>query len=280
MIKQITVKHEKQQQEVNIMNITQAPKHTDSELTRLNRAASKKKISTGLMAALLALLSSASPGMAGLAPVDLGSAGDFVILSKSGITDVYASAVVGNVGTSPITGAALLLACDAVLGTIYTVDAAGPACEVIHPAFLTTAVSDMQTAYTDAAGRKNPNATDLGAGNINGLTISPGLYKWGTGVLIPHVVTLSGGKNDVWIFQIAQNLTVGNGAQVILKGGAQAKNIFWQVAGETTLGTTASFKGIVLCKTLIAMNTGAVMSGRALAQTAVTLQMNAVTKPN
>ena len=280
MIKQITVKHEKQQQEVNIMNITQAPKHTDSELTGLNRAASKKKISTGLMAALLALLSSASPGMAGLAPVDLGSAGDFVILSKSGITDVYASAVVGNVGTSPITGAALLLACDAVLGTIYTVDAAGPACEVIHPAFLTTAVSDMQTAYTDAAGRKNPNATDLGAGNINGLTISPGLYKWGTGVLIPHVVTLSGGKNDVWIFQIAQNLTVGDGAQVILKGGAQAKNIFWQVAGETTLGTTASFKGIVLCKTLIAMNTGAVMSGRALAQTAVTLQMNAVTKPN
>jgi hypothetical protein len=73
---------------------------------------------------------------------------------------------------------------------------------------------------------------------------------------------------------------VGNSAQVILKGGAQAKNIFWQVAGQTTLGTTASFKGIVLCKTLIAMNTGAVMSGRALAQTAVTLQMNAVTKPN
>ena len=134
MIKQITVKDEKQQQEVNIMNLTQAPKHTDSELPRLNRAASKKKISTGLMAALLALLSSASPGMAGLAPVDLGSAGDFVILSKSGITDVYASAVVGNVGTSPITGAALLLACNAVLGTIYTVDAAGPACEVIDPA--------------------------------------------------------------------------------------------------------------------------------------------------
>ena len=262
------------------MNITQDPKHTVSEFTGLSRSASKKKIATGLMAALLALLSSASPGMAGLVPVDLGSAGDFVILSKSGITDVYASAVVGNVGTSPITGAALHLACNEVLGTIYTVDAAGPACKVIDPAFLTTAVSDMQTAYTDAAGRKNPNATELGAGNINGLTISPGLYKWGSGVLIPHVVTLSGGKNDVWIFQIAQNLTVGNGAQVILKGGAQAKNIFWQVAGETTLGTTASFKGIVLCKTLIAMETGAVMSGRALAQTAVTLEMNAVTKPN
>ena len=280
LVKQMTIKNEKQEQEINRMNITQDSKHTVSELTGLNRSASKKKISTGLMVALLALLSSASPGMAGLAPVDLGSAGDFVILSKSGITDVSDSAVVGNVGTSPITGAALLLPCDEVVGTIYTVDAAGPACKVKDPAFLTTAVSDMQTAYTDAAGRKNPNATELGAGNINGLTITPGLYKWGTGVLIPHVVTLSGGKNDVWIFQIAQNLTVGNGGQVILKGGAQAKNLFWQVAGQTTLGTTASFKGIVLCKTLIAMETGAVMSGRALAQTAVTLQMNAVTKPD
>src|ERR1039457_5218605 len=117
----------------------------------------KNQIPLSLMAALLALLSSASPGMAGLVPVDLGLAGNFVILSKTGITDVYASAIVGNVGTSPITGAALLLSCDEVAGTIYTVNAAGPACEVINPAFLTAAIGDMQTAYTDAAGRKNPN---------------------------------------------------------------------------------------------------------------------------
>ena len=270
------------------MNITQEPKHTFSTPTRPNRAASKKQISIGLMAALLALLSSASPGIAsgkarpvrGPAPVNLGSAGNFVILSKSGITDVYASAIVGNVGTSPITGAALLLACDEVAGTIYTVDAAGPACRVTAASLLTTAVSDMQTAYTDAAGRTLPDATELGAGNIDGKTITPGLYKWSSAVLIPTRVTLSGGANDVWIFQIAQGLTVGSGAQVILTGGAQAKNIFWQVAGQTTLGTTANFKGIVLCKTLIAMNTGAVLSGRALAQTAVTLQKNAVTRPN
>ena len=260
----------------------------DKDNFGMNRAGSKKQISTSLvlMAALLALLSSPSPGMAasakprGPAPVNLRSAGKFVILSKSGITDVPASAIVGNVGTSPITGAAIHLACTEVAGTIYTVDAAGPACEVINPVLLTAAVSDMQTAYTDAAGRTLPDATELGAGNINGMTIKPGLYKWSTSVLIPTVVTLKGGPNDVWIFQIATGLTVGNGAQVILSGGAQAKNIFWQVAGQTTLGTTANFKGIILCQTLIAMNTGAVMSGRALAQTAVTLQQNAVTKPN
>jgi hypothetical protein len=138
----------------------------------------------------------------------------------------------------------------------------------------------MQTAYTDAAGRTKPDATELGAGNINGMTIKPGLYKWSSSVLIPSVVTLSGGPNDVWIFQIAGDLTVGNGAQVILSGGAQAKNVFWQVAGQTTLGTTANFKGIILDQTLIALNTGAVLTGRALAQTAVTLQMNAIIDPS
>jgi len=93
-------------------------------------------------------------------------------------------------------------------------------------------------------------------------------------------VTLSGGANDVWIFQIAQDLTVDNSAMVALSGGAQAKNIFWQVSGQATLGTTANFKGIILSQTLISLNTGAVMNGRALAQTAVTLDATTITKPN
>ena len=282
------------------MSITQELKHTVSASTRLNHAPSKKQIpiSAVLMAALLALLSSPSAGMAhedtqgnatkpasvipgkGPAAVNLRLAGSFVILSKTGITDVYASAIVGNVGTSPITGAALLLACDEVAGTIYTVDAAGPLpCRVTYPALLTTAIGDMQTAYTDAAGRKNPNATELGAGNINGLTILPGLYKWSSSVQIPNVVTFSGGPNDVWILQIAGNLTEGNAARVVLQGGAQAKNIFWQVAGQTTLGTTSVFNGNILGKTAIVLNTGAKLNGRALAQTAVTLDANAVLKP-
>jgi hypothetical protein len=255
----------------------------------MNRAASKKRIPIRLvlMAALLALLYSPSPGMAAdnslptrQLRVNLGTAGNFVILSKSGITDVPASAVIGNVGTSPITGAAIGLTCPQVRGRIYTVDAAGPACRVEDPTLLTTAVLDMQTAYTDAAGRTSPGTvTELGAGNISRLTLPPGLYKWGTGVQITTRVTLSGGKNDVWIFQIAGGLTAGSGASVILTGGAQARNIFWQVASGTTIGTRANFKGIILCKTLIAMNTGATLDGRALAQTAVTLQMNDVTSP-
>ena len=233
-------------------------------------------------ALLMMLASGSASGNSGIgpAPVRLGSAGSFAILSKSGITDIYPSAVVGDVGTSPITGAALLLTCGEVSGKIYTVDAAGPLpCAVNAASFLTTSVLDMEYAYDDAAGRILPDFTELGAGEIGGLTLQPGLYKWGTGVLISTDVTLSGGPDDVWIFQVAGTLNQANAKRVTLAGGAQAKNIFWAVAGAVTLGTTAHFEGVVLGKTMIAVNTGASVNGRLLAQTAVTLQMNAVTQP-
>jgi hypothetical protein len=137
----------------------------------------------------------------------------------------------------------------------------------------------MEIAYTNAAGRTNPTATEWGAGNIGGKTFAPGLYKWSTGVVIPTDVTLEGGANDTWIFQIAQTLTVANGVRVNLSGGAQAKNIIWQVAGQTTLGTTSIFNGTILCQTAIVLNNGATLNGRALAQTAVTLIGNTITVP-
>ena len=218
----------------------------------------------------------------GPAPVNLGTAGNFVILSKSGVSNVPPSAITGDVGTSPITGASITgLGCPEVTGTIYTVDAAGPACRVEDPSLLSTAVSDMELAYTDAAGRTSPAPiNELGAGNITAMDLAPGLYKWGTGLAIDAAgVTLTGSATDVWIFQIAQGLTVADGAIVTLSGGALPKNIFWQVGGQATLGTTSNFKGIALSQTLISLNTGAVMNGRLLAQTAVTLQSNTVTQP-
>ena len=241
-----------------------------------------KRVSAFLLGATALCLTTANivAAQQGPVPVNLGSARTFAILSKSGITDVPASAIVGNVGTSPITGAALLLTCGEVSGKIYTVDAAGPLpCAVPDATFLGSAVLDMGYAYDDAAGRVGPDFTELGAGEIGGLTLAPGLYKWGTGLLITTDVTLSGGPNDVWIFQVAGTLNQGNATRVTLAGGALPKNIFWQVAGAVTIGTTAHFEGVVLAKTMIAVNTGASVNGRLLAQTAVTLQMNAVTQP-
>ncbi len=215
-----------------------------------------------------------------LAAVNLGVAGNFAILSKTGITDVYKSAILGDIGTSPITGAALLVSCAEVTGTIYTVDAAGPLpSSVTSATMLTTAVGDMQAAYTDAAGRINPDFLDLGAGSIGGLTLSPGLYKWTSSVVIPTDVTISGGPNDVWIFQVAGTLIMSSAVNITLAGGAQAKNIFWQTSGAVTFGTTSHFEGNILSQTGINLQTGASINGSMLAQTAVTLQMNTVNKP-
>ena len=214
------------------------------------------------------------------APVSLGAAGKFAILSKTGITDVYKSAVTGDVGTSPITGAALHLTCGEVIGKIYVVDASGPLpCAITDATTLTAAVSDMQTAYSNAEGRVLPDFNELGAGEIGGLTLVPGLYKWGTDLLISTDVTLTGGPNDVWIFQVAGQLKQASATRITLAGGALPKNIFWQVADSARIGTTGHFEGILMGKTLAAVNTGASVNGRLFAQTAVTLQMNAITQP-
>ncbi len=229
-----------------------------------------------------------SAAATGPARVNLLSAGNFVILSTTGVTDVPPSVVTGNVGASPITGAAIHVTCAEVTGTIYSVDAAGPLpCRVTSASMLTSAIGDMGTAYTDAAGRTNPTATELGAGNIGGLTLAPGLYKWSTDVTIPTNVTLSGNATAVWIFQIAGNLSIASGGslpggiKVILAGGAKAANVFWQVGGGSgaTLGTYSTFNGNILSATQVVVQTGAVLNGRALAGTLVTLDAGTVSSP-
>lgn len=214
----------------------------------------------------------------GLAPVDLGSAGNYTALAKTGISTTGTTAITGNIGVSPaaatyITGFGLILdpstqfAISSLLtGRAYAADYSAPT-----PTLLTTAIGDMETAYTDAAGRTLPDFTEHGAGNIGGLTLAPGLYKWGTGVTIPTDVTLAGGANAVWIFQIAQDLNISTGKKVLLSGGAVGRNVFWQVAGQATLAGGAVVEGVILCQTAIIFNTGASLNGRALAQTAVTL---------
>lgn len=221
------------------------------------------------------------------APVNLGTAGSFVVLAKSGISTIPTSAVTGDIGVSPIDSTAITGFSSThsagsafgtsaqVIGKVYAPDYAAPT-----PVNLTAAIGDMQTAYTDAAGRPTPDFTELGAGQIGGLTLVPGLYKWGTDVLLTTDVTLNGGPNDVWIFQIAGKLTQANGTKVVLTGGALAENIFWQSFGVVSIGTTAHFEGIILAETSITLGTGASVNGRLLAQTAVTLNANAVAAPN
>jgi Ice-binding-like len=224
---------------------------------------------------------------AGPTSVSLATAGNFSILAKTGISVTGVTKITGDIGVSPvaatgITGFGLIKDASGtfstsslVVGNVYAADYTFPT-----PSKMTAAIGDMGTAYTNAAGRMLPSYTELYAGDLTGKTLTSGLYKWSTGVLVSAAgVTISGASTDVWIFQIAQNLSLANGAMVTLSGGAQASNIFWQVAGKVTMGTTAAMKGIILCQTAIVMSTGATLSGRALAQTAVTLDANAITNP-
>lgn len=220
----------------------------------------------------------------GPAPVLLGAAGDYVILAKSAISNVPTSKVTGNLGLSPaaasfITGFSLTRVgtkwtSSQVIGSVFAADNDPPT-----PINLTTAVSDMETAYTDAAGRPTPDALNLGSGSIGGLTIVPGLYKWTTSLIIPSDIQIAGSPNDVWIFQITGDLQVSPAKSISLVGGARAKNIFWQVAGHVEIGTTAHAEGVILSKTSIKMGTGASINGRLMGQTAVDIASSTVTAP-
>ncbi len=156
-----------------------------------------------LTAGIAGVVHAASP-----TAVSLGSASHYAILAQSGITDVPTSTVTGRVGVSPITGGADLLSCSEVKGLVLSVDSAGPApCSRELPGTLAKDVLAMQAAYTDAAGR-TPDVVELGAGNIGGLVLAPGVYRWSTPVVIPTTVTLNGNSTDVWILQAAQTLSL------------------------------------------------------------------------
>jgi len=216
--------------------------------------------------------------------IDLGTAANYVILSKTAITNSGPSLVTGNLGISPaaasyITGLALsdsgyFAASAQVTGRIFAADMSEPT--TIN---LTTAVDNMLTAYNNAAGKSTIDFLELGTGNLGGQTLTPGIYKWTNTVTIPSNVTLAGSSSDVWIFQIAGNLTMNSSVNIILIGGAKAENIFWQVAGHVTLGTFSHFEGVILTMSGVTLQTGASLNGRALAQTAVVLDKNVISQP-
>lgn len=220
--------------------------------------------------------------------VDLGTAADFTILAKSGITTLGKTAIQGNIGVSPIaataiTGFALTLdpsnqfsTSPFVTGKIYAADYALPS-----PAVMTNAITNMEAAYTAAYGLSVPTpVVELNDGDISGQTLAPGIYKWSTGLLVSQAgVTLAGGPNDKWVFQIAGDLTLASRARITLTGGALAKNITWVVAGQAVLGTYSHLCGTILSKTLISLNTGTFVTGKLLAQTAVTLDASTVNMP-
>ena len=211
----------------------------------------------------------------GPSPVILGMAGNFVILSVNPLTNLGPSTVTGNVGLTNASGSFIGLTCTEVTGgTIYAIDNKGPGpCAVPAPAMLAIAKADGDNAYNDATARL-PDYTELGNGNIGGFNLGPGTYHWSTAVQIATDLTLNGGPNDVWIFQIAQTLTVSPGVRIVLNG-ALPENVYWAPTQDVELGTTSQFNGILLPAAAVFMRNGASIKGRLLAE-AVHLDHNSV----
>ncbi len=220
-------------------------------------------------------------------PVELGTAEKYAILTKTGISTVPQSTITGDIAVSPkggaeITGFSLTLSgdgksstSDQVTGThvAYGADYKGDT-----PELLRVAILDMEAAYTDAAARSNGNdtsKTNLGAGGIGGLTLTPGVYTFGSGVNVMSDVTFTG--DGVFIIQMTGDLKVDDNKKITLAGGAQANNIFWQIAGKVNVGTGAHMEGILLVQTAVTLETDSSLDGRILAQTACVLEKATIT---
>jgi len=224
----------------------------------------------------------------GQAPVILGLACNYAIFADTGISNATAPAVImGDMGVGPgvtstaVTGFALTLPAASaystssqVIGKVYAFDYAPPT-----PTNVTTASTDMLTAYNDAAGRSSPDVIGVGGGSLDGQVLSPTLYRWNSDATLSvgSSVTLAGGPNDVWILQITGTLATGANSNVVLTGGAQAANVFWQVAGSSVaMGADSHFEGTVLAKYAINLVNQASVTGKLLAQTAVNLDKNTI----
>jgi len=221
----------------------------------------------------------------GPAAVNLRSAGNFAILAKSGISTVPSSAITGDIGLSPaagtaLTGFAAVLAPGGTFETSTQVTGKLLAASFTSPtpSILTTAISDMQTAFTDANGRVNP-ILNLNGGEIGGLTLAPGLYKWTSGVTASSGVAIHGSAADTWIFQISSTFSIASAQRITLSGGALAQNIVWVVTGAVAFGATSHFEGILLGATSVTMLTSSTANGRLLSQTLVALQKATLVAP-
>ena len=247
------------------------------------------------VAAMISVASASSP-----TAVNLRTAGDFVILAKAGITNVPGGVITGDIGVSPIaassmTGFDLIMDSSNEFSTSAEVTGSAYAPNYMSPTGtkLTTAVSDMLTAYNDAAARpvtggpfdnslSGETYTNLGAGEIGGLTLTPGVYTYDISVGITGDDVTFDGQNDkdsVFIIKTSKSVLQAAGTQVKLTGGAQAKNIFWSVAQEVNVGAGAHMKGILLVKTAVKFITGSSFEGRVLSATAVTLQEATIKEP-
>jgi len=234
-------------------------------------------------------------------PVELGTIANFGAYGGSaGITNQGVETVVHN-GAIGTTAAATLITGfhDGVTGTPYTetplnIGNVEDGIFTATSATATTALSDANTAYLSMSPASKPGGTDPGAGELGGLTLAPGIYKSSIATFkITNedlILDAQGDANGFWIFQMTAGLTVGGPAgvrSVILRGGAQAKNVFWYVGsaavinyagGGTMVGTIIATSGVTLSSPGSSTKRSplTVLNGRAISLVASVTMVNTV----
>ena len=248
----------------------------------------QKSCKSSILAVLSVLfvlgLSAGNVFAAGPATVVLGAASTYEILSKTAITTTGVTSITGDIGISPaaasaltgfapvIDGSGTFSTSALISGRIYASDYTAPT-----PTNVGNAISAMEAAYTDAFGRTpgtGASNLNVGSGTLNGQNFVPGTYTWGSNVDITGNITFTGTASDIWIIQISGTLSLEANKQIILAGGALPQNIFWQVAGTTTVYPSAYFSGVILAgpgASTIHFESSSVLNGQALGQTDVTL---------
>lgn len=203
-----------------------------------------------------------------LAATDPGlrTAGNFAVLSGTpNITNTGPTWISGQVGISP--------GC-AVTGFPPGVSGAQHKCDAVA----LKAKTDLTGAYTRTANAPCPATHNLSGQNLGGKTLTPGVYCQTTAPTLTGTLTLNG--SGVYIFQIGSTLITATGARVVLIGGAQPCEIFWQVSSSATLFPSTAFVGNIMALTDVHMQTQATLEGRALARNgAVTLDTNRIIQP-
>lgn len=217
-----------------------------------------------LIVAMAALIVTQSGASAAQSPVNLGTAGNFAVLAGTTVTNTGPSHITGDLGVSPGT-AVTGFPPGTITGTQHDGDAVA-----------LQAQSDLTAAYNDAAGRTPDTSV---SGDLGGQTLTPGVYNSASSLGLTGTLTLNaqGDPGAVFIFQMGSTLITASASQVVLTGGAQASNVFWQVGSSATLGTNSTLAGNILALTSITVTTGATIAGRALARNgAVTLDTNTI----
>ena len=198
----------------------------------------------------------------------LGTASSLVVLGGSTVTNTGATVVNADLGVSPGTAVTGFAPGKLVGGTIHAADAVAGLAQV-----------DTTIAYTSLASQLCPGGNDLTGQDLGGKTLAPGVYCFSSSAQLTGILTLDaqGNPNAVFVFKMGSTLTTASSASVVLINGGSVCNVFWQVGSSATIGTTTAFLGNILALTSITLNTGAVISGRALARNgAVTMDTNTV----